>query len=561
MQNLPGVLNALLEGCGEFAGENGNVLKNKVVEYALKPDGGLLKLLLKNEIVKKYFFTEVDGVLIFDKIKFVEFISNKEFLPDSYTAFKNNPGLVNGGSVRIPADEEVRLVWPHKDCVLEGGQTKDEQKQDEIFWNETSAAEEIGRLFAPKVFTRWKRFDEKGEHTLDGNEEIDFDNENYIIKGNNLLVLHSIYKRFAGKIKLIYIDPPYNTGSDSFNYNDKFNHSTYLTFMKNRLEIARKLLSDDGSIYINIDYNEVHYLKILMDEIFGRENFQREIIWKLSAVAGYKSLVNNYVRGHDTILFYSKSKKFFFNKIYKPYNEQQILNFSRTDENGRKYKRLTADRRLYLDKAKGIPLADVWDDIPSFQTILSAKEIIKGFKGQKPEKLLERIIVSSTCPGDIVLDFHIGSGTTAAAAHKMNRRYIGIEQMDYIENITIERLKKVIAGRQDGISKNTGWTGGGSFMYCSLLRRNEKYLKKIQAAKGSAGLKSIWDYMQKNLPRPAGNPGDCPFEELPFDAQKRFLIEILEKNQLYVHYSEIKDADCTVSETDIKLNHGFYGAG
>ena len=160
------------------------------------------------------------------------------------------------------------LAWPYKDCVLEGGQTKEDQKRDEIFWNETLAPDEIDRLLAPKVFTNFKKYDKNGEHALSGKEKIDFSKENLIIKGNNLLALHSLYKRFAGQVKLIYIDPPYNTGSDSFQYNDNFNHSTWLTFMKNRLEVAKDLLSTGGIIFIQIDIREQPYLKVLCDEIF-----------------------------------------------------------------------------------------------------------------------------------------------------------------------------------------------------------------------------------------------------------------------------------------------------
>ena len=165
----------------------------------------------------------------------------------------------------------VKPSWsfPYKDCVLEGGQTKEDAKHQEIFFNETLAPTEINRLLDNKVLTNFKRFDADGEH-----EAIEFkDTDNLIIKGNNLIALHSLKKRFAGKIKLIYIDPPYNTGSDSFGYNDSFNHSTWLTFMKNRLEVARELLSKEGAIYVSIDDKEQAYLRVLMDEIFGKENF------------------------------------------------------------------------------------------------------------------------------------------------------------------------------------------------------------------------------------------------------------------------------------------------
>ncbi len=272
MQNLLKDLTELLSKNDNLVAE-GKLLKNKVIELALKMDTGLIKHLLKSKTIKKHFFTEIDGILVFDKIKFQKFVSNKEFLPDSYTAFKNKIGLVNENGEYLSETKDVVLAWPYKDCILEGGQTKEDQERDEIFWNETLAPAEIDRLLAPKVFMNFKKYDKDGEYSLKGKEEIDFAQENLIIKGNNLLAINSLEKRFAGKIKLIYIDPPFNTGNDTFNYNDCFNHSSWLTFIKNRLEIAKKLLKPDGVFFIHIDDKEAYYLKVLCDSIFGRNNF------------------------------------------------------------------------------------------------------------------------------------------------------------------------------------------------------------------------------------------------------------------------------------------------
>jgi len=166
--------------------------------------------------------------------------------------------------------------------------TKEDQKRNEIFFNEVLAKDEIERLFDPKAFVNWKRYTAKGEERIkeikrdkDGNIR-----ENIIIKGNNLLALHSIKEQFSEKVKLIYIDPPYNTGNDSFKYNDNFNHSAWLTFMKNRLKIAKDLLRNDGVIVIHLDDNEIHYLKILLDEIFDRENFINTITIRDSHPSG-----------------------------------------------------------------------------------------------------------------------------------------------------------------------------------------------------------------------------------------------------------------------------------
>ncbi|PIV53800.1 MAG: DNA methylase, partial [Elusimicrobia bacterium CG02_land_8_20_14_3_00_37_13] len=275
MQNLLEELKNLLEQ-DERLVVDGKLLKNKIIELSLKLDADLIKLLLKNETIKKHFFQEVDGVLVFDKIKFQKFISNKAFLPDSYTSFKNKIGLVTENEEYLSESKEVVLAWPYKDCVLEGRMEKEDEKRDEIFYNEILAPEEIDRLLEPKVLTNFKRIDKNGGHKFDGfkaDEKGDI-KENLIIKGNNLLVLHSLQKCFAGKVKLIYIDPPYNTGGEAniFTYNNSFNHSSWLTFIKNRLEVAKGLLRKDGFMAITIDHNELFYLGEVADEILGREN-------------------------------------------------------------------------------------------------------------------------------------------------------------------------------------------------------------------------------------------------------------------------------------------------
>lgn len=385
-----------------FVGEANQIIKTKVSDAARLNDERLLKALLNNDLLKDVFFTKVDDIYVFDKNKFVWILESKEFLPDSFTMYKNKIGLVDANNNLISQKQDISLVWPYKDCFLEGGQTKEDQKRDEIFYNETLAPDQVNRLLAPKVLGNAKRYTKDGvEENIEFNED-----DNLIIKGNNLIALSSLLERYEGQVQLIYIDPPYNTGNDSFKYNDRFNHSTWLTFMKNRLELAFKLLKEDGSIYVQIDNNESAYLKVLMDDIFKKENFQAEIIWVLEGASGYKSLVNNFVRGHDTIFFYSKDNKFKYNKTYLPYGEKQLKRFANIDEDGRRYKTITKTRRLYLDEAKGIPLTDIWSDIASFQTIVNSPEIT-GFDTQKPEKLIERIISCSSDKDDLILDFHL----------------------------------------------------------------------------------------------------------------------------------------------------------
>ena len=226
-------LEALLRPHSQYTSEDGVMLKNSIVEAALQLRPDLLKLILTNDKLKANFFTEVDGMLVFDKVRFQKFVMNKRFLPDSYTSFKNKIGLTTDEGDFLAESREVVLSWPYKDCVLEGGQTKEDAKRNEVFWNEILAPDEINRLTEPKVLTNFKKFDADGEHVVESISKAD----NLIIKGNNLLALHSLKRNYTEQVKLIYIDPPYNTGNDGFLYNDSFNHSTWLTFMKNRLEI------------------------------------------------------------------------------------------------------------------------------------------------------------------------------------------------------------------------------------------------------------------------------------------------------------------------------------
>ena len=417
------------------------------------------------------------------------------------------------------------------------------------------APDEVDKLLYPKVFTNAKRY------TADGVENISQfgEDDNLIIKGNNLLAISSLLKRYEGKIKLIYIDPPYNTGNDSFGYNDRFNHSTWLVFMKNRLEIAKKLLSDDGAIYVQLDYHQVHYAKILMDEIFGEENFQREIIWRIGWLSGYKTKDNNWIRNHDTILFYSKDdSKLDFEKYYIPREEfKKIVN---------------SDAERY-------PIDDVWngneyDDLNSIAIVSYSGETVSRMlkpddevKGQKSEKLIERIIKAHTNENDIVLDFFGGTGTTAAVAHKMNRRYILCEQLEKHIDITIRRMEEVLKGEQSGVSRRNNWHGGGSFVYCELAELNQKYVNEIEKIETWDQLSSVYDEIFKSgfinyrvdvrkLRNELMESAD--FKELPFNDKKKLLLELLDMNQLYVNYCDIDDETFGIPEADKAFSKSFY---
>jgi adenine-specific DNA-methyltransferase len=318
----------ILKTDSRFVDDEEELVKAAVIDRAWKIDRDLVKLLLGDPDIKGKFFDEIEKHWIFNINTFIEYISDKNFLANSYTRFRNKIGLNIGGKF-LRERGEVSLVWPYKDCVLEGGQTREEEKRKEIFFNEILAQDEIDRLFDPKVLTNWKRYTVDGEQKvaeIKRNENGTIQ-ENLIIKGNNLLALHTLKKQFRSKVKLIYIDPPYNTGNDSFGYNDNFNHSSWLTFMKNRLEAARELLRNDGSIWINIDDDEAHYLKVLCDDVFGRENFVATVIWQHS-IQG-KGYSGRFSLHHNYIICYSKSHLFELGLIER--TEKHNINYKNPD--------------------------------------------------------------------------------------------------------------------------------------------------------------------------------------------------------------------------------------
>lgn len=454
-----------------------------------------------------------------------------------------------------------------------------------MFFNDILARDEIDILFSPKAL---QNFELITSNLLFDNATIKSalqNTPNLLIKGNNLLALHTLKKRkdIYGQVKLIYIDPPYNTGNDSFKYNDKFNHSAWLCFMKNRLEIAKEFLREDGVIYVNIDYNEVHYLKVLMDEIFGRENFITQIIWRIGFLSGYKTAAKKYIRNYDCILFYSKTKNYFFKKTHI-YNKDfaPLLSKKEIDDI---FKEFSFDKTLkddfyefvnHKNRGEKYPLEDTWncskwDKLDSVGITIESNEktlrlVGETFDGQKPEKLLQRILEVSTNEGDLVMDFFAGSGTTLAVAHKMKRRFVGIEQMDYVKSIPKERLKKVVEGEQGGISKAVNFVGGGEFVYVELMPLNAVFKEQIQASKDESELERIYKDLQekafvdyrvdiKEMLK------DKDFEALNLDEKKRILLSVLDSNMDYVPLSEIEDSEYGISSELVELNKAFFKGG
>lgn len=568
---------AVLKKDKRFVSEKGELLRNVVFEAAQKMDAKLLKALHANAVTRKRFFTDVDGIAVFDKQQFSWVVSNRAFLPDSYTRFRNKIGLVVGDDM-ISSSRNVELVFPYKDCVLEGGQTKEDQKRDEVFYNTTLAPDEVDRLLAPKVLTNAVSYGKKGV-------AFDRDKDNLVIKGNNLLSLASLLQEYEGRINLIYIDPPFNTEKDSFSYNDNFSRSTWLVFMRNRLELAKRLLCADGNIFIHIDINQSHYLKVLCDEVFHEDNFVEEIIWAYGSPSGGRAATPKPVNIHDYLLHYAKSyearKQ---HRVYIPYTQKYINDwFKFTDEDGRRYQRRQRGRdekgeviweRQYLDESKGFPLSTVWSDIQQVYADPRAYkegnkadvEVIKSFKGgQKPEALIKRLIDMTTDPGDLILDYHAGTGTTGATALKMGRRFILCEQMESQMAIIKSRLEKAIGGDTAGVSKQVNWQGGGSFVYCELAKSNQKFVERIEAAKKDSELEKIWTEMLKTgfiscKIDPANfSMKDEDFKALSLKDKKRILMDLLDMNQLYVNYCDIDDKTFEVSAADKVFTKSFYG--
>ncbi|MEZ7622018.1 MULTISPECIES: DNA methyltransferase [Streptococcus] len=615
---------------------DGVLNKNKLAELARQYSPELLNQLMSNETIANHFFSKLqDGVLVFKKDIFLQFLNNKEFLPDSFTAYKTKIGLGTPDRNYLSENKEVVLNFPYKDCVLEGGQTKDDVKRQEIFFNETLAPAEINRLLDEKVLSNFKRYDKDGEHEV---EELK-DTDNLIIKGNNLLALHSLKKRFAGKVKLIYIDVPYyfrkNIG-DAFQYNSNFKMSTWLVFLKNRLEIAKELLSDKGSIWIHTGEDGMHYLKVLSDSIFGQDKFIGTLPRKTRD--GKSDVPFNFSQDFDWILVYTKGnegdaivgreveRKYYETSDFpnRPWRtadltkqttikERPNSNFTMVNpKTGKEYPvnpnrswAVTKDtfydwyqnggigfpddydfmkgdrpfRRVFKDEdmSKSKPVYSSSDTLlKEFITDLLAKTKNKdgndemtnlsnrdAFSYAKPERLIKDILQISTIENDIVLDFFMGSGTTAAVAHKMNRQYIGIEQMDYIETVSVERLKKVIDGEQGGISKDINWTGGGSFVYCELKNDAQDFKNTVLEAREPETLAQLFEQAKKSsFLSYRVNPKKLKkseFEKLSLAEQKQVLLELVDNNNLYVNYSEIEDSDYDISENEKKLNRAFYG--
>jgi adenine-specific DNA-methyltransferase len=628
-----------------FVTDNGELKKWVVLNKSQNFDEELMELLLQNETLKEKFFVKVKDVLVFKQNLFIDFLEQKNYLNDSYTIYKNKVGLTIDGKY-LKQRNEVALVWPFKDCILEGGQSKEEQKREEIFFNEILAQDEITQLLEPKVLTNAKRIGKDGEHPFEDftrDAELnrkrglpeDTITDNLIIKGNNLLALHSLKKEFAGKVKLIYIDPPYNTGGDNniFSYNNTFNHSTWLTFMKNRLVEARSFLKNDGFITIAIDHYELYYLGALCDEIFGREN-------RIAIV----TVVHN-PKGRNQAKFFSENSEYLlvyaknvtnanFNQV--AIDEEVLATFDLEDEKGKyRYepfirartvwsrqnrpknwypiyvskdlKEITSEKKegffeLYpqtnsgdfawkniketfdelnkdnyfkadIENDKVIVyhkyyeqqvFKNVWTD-KKYQSEFHGTNLLKRLIGNNnfsyPKSLFAVIDVLKIMsnPGDIIMDFFGGSGTTMHAVlelnadhNSLNRQFILVEQLQEHIDVLLKRGKKIIADSTD------------SFAYLELKKYNQAFIEQIEEAKDTEALLQIWEQMKAksflnyNVDIKKQDEHLEEFKALSLAEQKQHLCELLDKNQLYVNISSLNDTDFACTEEEKKITKDFY---
>ncbi|AVL01272.1 site-specific DNA-methyltransferase [Pediococcus inopinatus] len=627
-----------------YFSDKGTLKRNKVIEDLDAYTPILMKALLANQLIHDTYTESVviddKSVEIFKLNQFIEMFTYKEYWQDSYTKFENKIGLTAGGKF-IDETADVVLDFPFKDTVLKAGMTKEDQKDaDEPFLHETIAKAEIDQLLEPKIFVNATKYDQEN---LDGAPVDNFEDNNLIIKGNNLIALHSLKQRYLGKVKMIYLDPPYyfdeTKPADAFKYNSNFKLSTWLIFMKNRLEIANELLTDGGVIFISMGEDGQAHLKLLMDNIFGRSNFVQTFIWRNTDNAdslGKKSrssveYVHAYEKNKDssvrwigkktengdapllntgnpvgTLTFKPGIIRFKISDGIYPAGKYESLE-ALTDiivEDGKNSNEIKlrgtfkwgqknlnnevakggdfiikSDKfSIRYQKAEGSTMApEKFVDGPYLSKIfgVGSNEDAKShigtlgldFSFSKPESLIAYFIRAVTQENDIVMDFFMGSGTTQAAALKMNRRFIGVEQLDYISD-GVERLNKALEGEQGGISKDVNWQGGGSFVYAELMEKNQGYLKDVQQAETTKQLEDVvhrmieggadFDFrvdVEKVLQDPE-------YQTMSLADKKQLMVKVIDKNQLYYAYSDMEDRDVQelMSESDITFNKSFYGS-
>jgi adenine-specific DNA-methyltransferase len=630
-----------------------------VKDSADKIDKKLIALLAGNKELKSKFFTKINDIYVFNINDFKFFIDENK-IDNSYTKYAIKIGLSEGNEL-LENRNEVVLDFPFKDCVLEGGQSTEEgmdesfeynkkegrynqsqSKRKEIFFNQVLAQDEIDRLLDKKALVGWRRFTKVSGKKGEPVKKIKRDKnglikENLIIKGNNLLALHSLRSEYLGKIKLIYIDPPYNTGGngDTFLYNNNFKHSTWLTFMKNRVEIAKELLSKDGAMIIAIDENEQSYLGVLIDELF--KEYENHCVTIVHNPRGIQGANFSYTHEYAFFIFPRGAKTIKNRKI-----SEEEISFSNLRNWGGESERSSAKNCFYpilIDKCtkRVVDFGDVCNDnihpkanihkgdfvevypidkegverkwryarqsVEEVKGLLDVSEkngvydikIGKDFgkyrtvwvdkrydSNEYGTKLVKDLVPDSNFSfpkslynvydaiyavvqddkNAIVLDYHAGSGTTGHAVldlnkDKGNRRFILIEQMDYIQTVTIPRIKEVLK-----INKSTD-----DFIYLELAKWNEKAKEEINKAKkledlekllGDLYEKYFLNYNVKIKEFKEKIVKEKQFRELSLAQQKEMFFAMLDLNQMYIQESEMSDKKFGISSESQKLTKDFY---
>lgn len=561
-----------------------------------------------------------------------------------YTKKSNKIGLYSKdrGSF-VKNDTGVVLEFPFKDCVLEAGMSKEDVGREERFLHMEIDSKDIDTLEEPKVLTDFRYIDKDGEKALSAKSGIEFfDNkgnlkQNLLIKGNNLLALYTLREKLTGKIKLVYIDPPFNTqtAASTFAYNNTFNHSAWLTFMKNRLEVAKELLSENGIFCVAIDHHELFYLGVLSDEIFGRDN--RLGVISVVHNPGGRQDEKFFPTAHENMIFYAKDitkadiknlsasdEKLKQYKYSDKFGKFKLRDFRRSGNNSLRTERPGLYYPININKAtlqiddepsensvaiypidsQGVERCWRWskgtmqerkDKYILIKKVNSTfniyiKERETDYAGERPKTIwnkpeytgqtatnelkknldekafsypkspfLMRDIVSvTTNDGDTILDFFGGSGTTAQSVLKLNadtvgdRKFITVEQMDYINSVTLKRL-----------SKET--IRGGSFVYFELKKYNQEYIDLIKNATSLSALEEIYVDMSKNaflkfwFDRKEFEKEE-DFRKLDIEKRKQKLIEVLDENQLYLNYADMNDSRHNVSADEKALTDKFYGS-
>lgn len=609
---------------------DGKVSREAIRLHALKMDPELLSTVFQNEFLKAKFFVQAGESWIFDKISFEQLVFDKGFMPDSYTKYRSSIGLFDGREYTSES-QEISLVWPFRDCVLEGGLAEDQQSRQEIFWNQTLAAEEITVLLSPKAFKSIEF------HNTDESLS-DFTQKNAVIRGNNLLALHSLKPKLGQSYDAVYIDPPYyfrqTKAGDTFAYNSNFKFSSWLTFMKNRLEVAKSLMKKDGLIFISISEDGLYHLKLVADEVFGADKFVANFVWEKKAGGGNDS--TGVAVNHEYVLCYGEKKsikklpmtdeqkkryKFEDSKVsqYGPYYTKNLNDKSLQDSKGLHYDitcpecghvhrgqdnqwkcnestfltRLNDDRivfrhlkgvcsvhyKLYLNEThkseevengvlgseKGVnPNSIIFNKIASNSKGKSdlVKHFPEGvdFPYPKPVALIQHLLSMMDNQNLRVLDFFAGSGTTGEAVIRLNhtdggnRTFTLIEQLAYARSLTAERSLRAANSLEVALP----------IVYMELAESNENWMTKLGAAKDKLELRQIWESMKTVGPlsykvQQTEVEKAMSDDNLGFEICRDLLFEALDKNLLYVPYSEMEDETFELDEISKQLTREFYG--